>query len=164
MKPRQQRGFSLFELPANPLLVFVSQHGFNHKGKWPEITPLDCRRGRLDARLADRLQKAVAHVWVPHFSRSLREVGLLASSGTNLVYSMERNRGYPKVRMVRRCCKAGRVACGVTNAKVTILATPLKISPLFLSTTYLRPIPHLTAKPRFSPVRCLNDAHLLPLQ
>jgi hypothetical protein len=24
---------------------------------------------------------------------------------------------------------------------------------LFLSTTYLRPIPHLTAKPRFSPIR-----------
>jgi hypothetical protein len=36
--------------------------------------------------------------------------------------------------------------------------------PLFLSTTYLHPIPHIPAKPRFSPVRWDKDAQLLPLQ
>jgi len=35
---------------------------------------------------------------------------------------------------------------------------------LFLSTTYPHPILDLTAKPRFSPVHCEKDAHLLPLQ
>jgi hypothetical protein len=35
---------------------------------------------------------------------------------------------------------------------------------LFLSTTYPRPIPQTTAKPRFSPIRWDKDAHLLTLQ
>ena len=36
--------------------------------------------------------------------------------------------------------------------------------PRFLSTTYPHPIPHIPAKPRFSPVRWDKDAQLLPLQ